>query len=110
MIDTNEALARIAVAEFEARRLKRRSGERARQWRFAFTIARILVAIGAAVYLQVTHWQISGAQACGFLFLYIASSAWEEHRSKERLRTLQAELDRLKDEIENKSAQSGSRE
>src|SRR4051812_15313483 len=104
MSDTTEALARIAVAGIEARRLKERSEERARQWRFAFAVARILVAIAAAVYLQVTHWQISGAQAGGFLFLYIASSAWEEHRRKERLHTLQAELERLRDEIEKRPA------
>ena len=100
MIDTNEALARIAVAESEARRLKERSEERSRRWRLVFTVARIFVAMGAAVYLQVTHWQITGTQACGFLFLYISSSAWEEHRSREKIRTLQAELNRLRDEIE----------
>jgi hypothetical protein len=104
MIDTNEALARIAVAEFEARRLKERSEERSRRWRFAFTVSRILVALGAAIYLQVTHWQISGTQACGFLFIYLAASAWQEHRIGESHRRLQAELDRLKDEIESKSA------
>ena len=104
MIDTNEALARIAVAEVEARRFKERSAVVSRRWRFAFTISRILVAMGAAVYLQVTHWQISGAQACGFLFIYIAGSVWQEHRIGESLRALQAELDQLNDAIKAKSA------
>jgi len=104
MTDTNEALARIAIAEFESRRLKERSEERARRWRFAFGISRIVAAVGAAVYVQVTHWQISGAQACGFLLIYLAASAWMEHRTGESLRKLQAELDRLRDEIQKKSA------
>jgi Tfp pilus assembly protein PilN len=104
MITTQEALARIAVAEFESRRLKKRSEERARQWRLAWVVARILLAIAAAVYVQVAHWPISGAQVCGLLFIYLSASAWAEHRSGESLRRLQAEVDRLKDEIQRESA------
>jgi Ca2+/Na+ antiporter len=96
MIHTNEALARIAVAELEARRLKEKSEELSRHWRFAFTVTRTVVAVAVAVYLQVTHWQISGAQACAFFLIYIAASAWQEHRTAESLRKLQAELDQLK--------------
>ena len=104
MIDTNEALGRIAIAEVEARRFKEKSEGRARRWRFVFTILRILIVAGAAVYVQVSHWQISGAQVCGFLLIYLAASAWSEYHTGESLRRLQAEVDRLKDEIKNKRA------
>ncbi len=104
MIDTNEAMARIAVAELEARRLQARSEMRSRRWRLGFAIARVLIAVGVAVYLQVTNWGISGAQACGLLLIYLAASTWNEHRTNESLRTLQAQLDRLKEEINSHSS------
>jgi hypothetical protein len=96
MIDTKEAEARVAVAEFEARQFKRRADVRARRWRLAASVFRILVALGAGIYLQVQDWQISGAQACGLLFIYIAATVWEQHRLCETIQTLQAEVDQLK--------------
>ena len=100
MIDPNEALARIAIADFEARRLKERAAEQSRRFRLIFTFLRVVVLLGAGIVLLVSRWQVSGAQACWFLLIYLATSAWEDHRAGEAFLTLQAQVDRLKDEIE----------
>lgn len=110
MIDTNEALARIAVAEIEARRLKEKSEARFRRWRFVITALRIIVILGALVFLQVTHWDISGAQACGFFLVYLAASALAEHQKGESLRRLETELKQLKDELAAKTAKPAAGE
>jgi hypothetical protein len=102
MIDTKEALGRIALAELETRHLKERSAKNSRRWRLMITIARVIFAFAVGVYLQVSHWQ-TGAQVCGFFLVYFASAAWEEYRTREMMRSLQIELERLKDEIEAKA-------
>lgn len=103
MIDTKEAAARIAFAELEARQQRARAETRAQRWRLARTVFRVLLAIGAGVYLQVSHWQISGAQACGLFLLYLAATAWAEHQMAETIQTLRAEVERLKCEVARKS-------
>jgi hypothetical protein len=104
MIDTKEAVARIAVAELEARSLERRSAIRMQRCRLATMLVRIVLALGLGIYLQVSHWQISGAQACGLFLIYLGTTAWQEYQMREMIHTLQAEVERLKDGIESKSA------
>jgi len=104
MNDAQEATARIALADFEARRKKEVTRNRARHWRFAFMISQVIAGIGLSVYVSVMPWRISGAQACALLFICLAGSAWRFYQARETIASLQSEVERLKDELGEKSA------
>jgi hypothetical protein len=106
MNNTREVSARIAIANFETRQSKENAAKRSRYWRFVFLISQIVVGIGLSVYIQVSHWQISGAQACGFFLIYFAGTAWGNYRARETIHSLQSELARLKDTAEKNSTLS----
>jgi hypothetical protein len=104
MIDIKEAEARIAMAEFEARRLEKRARERARRWRLIAAFFQVLLLFGGAVYFQVSHEPISGAQACGLFMVIMASGAWQEYELHEKVCALEAQVAALKAALEDKTA------
>jgi hypothetical protein len=104
MNPAKEALGRAVIAEIEERRHQAKKGKRRAAWRFAFIIGWAVVVGGVGGYLQLTHVAISGAEACGFFLMYLASSAVGEYRTQEQLRELRAELDELKDRLRDRQS------
>lgn len=104
MNDVQEAMARIAIADIEARQLKEKIERRSRRGRLATAIASVAALFALSIYVQVSPWQISAKQACGWFLFYLAGIAWMNYHTGERLRSLRSEIDRLKDQINERSA------
>jgi|GEM_PF-6311862 len=92
-----EAAARVAFAEFEVRRRRQKSDRRASLFRLLATLGFVVLVVGVAVYLQRSHFDISGNAACGIFVSYIVASAARDYRTDERMRELQAQIDALRE-------------
>jgi len=104
MIDIQEARARVALAKLEVRRLKEKTTRRSARWRLAVTVAWTAAVLALAVYLEKAHLEISSAEIGGLFVVFAISAGWRDYRTQEELHRLRAELERLSDEIKNKTA------
>jgi hypothetical protein len=102
MSTTPEIQARIVIAEFEARRSQETTDRKSRRWRLVATLSRITIGLAGAVYLVVSGWQVSGAQAGAFVLIGFAAAAWPDHDLREKVRSLEAEVGQLKNELKDK--------
>lgn len=104
MTDTQEAIARIRIAEFETCQEAQKKQRRCRLWRRALVLVSIAVPVAASWYVfRPGGWRISAELVFQVSLLNLAYLAWASYKAEESIRSLQAEVQRLKDQLDEQS-------
>jgi len=104
MNSQKEAIGRLVIAEFEARRKAERSMARAARMRFAVQAVSSVGVVVIAVLITRHDLVFSNRDWAFLVCTTVIISGWSTYRLRESVAELRAEIDKLKAAIDGKKA------